>query len=907
MEIQDSINVAQAKNVLRGQGLNAKSSLSLAKRLKEEKEFSYARQILAKARQEELDDPALRLKLAQQQALCTYKDPNLPADERFDEGRRILNEADSLETSVNQETLGLAGAIFKYRWEVFGQMANLERSLTYYTRGYQQGIKNDWGYTAINAAFVLDVLAALETASARSAGGTSESARIRKQQAEEIRRRIIQELNDLLQSTAKAQVEGSWWFWATLAEAHFGLGEYKDALKYLGKRAELKVPEWDFESTARQAAALARWQFGPDKTDEFESSEAWQVLRTLLGDNEAAVRQAFFGKIGLALSGGGFRASLFHIGVLARLAELDVLRSVEVLSCVSGGSIVGAHYYLEVRKLLKSKSDHEVTRQDYIDVVKRIEKDFLAGVQRNIRTRVALSIVANWKMIFSRDYSRTERIGELYEKEIFSRVGDQEEQAPRYLNQLFIQPPDGPPGFAPKTHNWKRSAKVPILVLNATTLNTGHNWQFTASWMGEPPTCISSEVDGNYRLRRMYYQEAPERYRDVRLGLAVAASSCVPGLFEPIVLPELYPEETVRLVDGGVHDNQGIASLLEQDCTVLLVSDASGQMGTIENPSSGPISALLRSNGISMSRVRETEYLDVDARRRSSLLRGVMFIHLKKDLDVIPKNWIGCEDPEDPARQKGWQYPLTTYGIRKDIQAKLACVRTDLDSFCDLEAYALMCSGYMMTQSEFPNSISGFGISGPPVESWDFLKVLAPMQRISGIDKAHHYLMKVLLVAQHSAFKIWRLSPQLKIVSWIIGVLAAVELTLACWHWRSASLVTLGALGVTLAMVSVGWIFGKTIGRVVRYHDTLRQIAIGVVMGILGSLLARLHIHVFDKGFLAWGRMDRLSALGLRERPYSQPPQSTGQAPSCSQEPIQPSEPEKASPASSKKAGVGKD
>ena len=48
--------------------------------------------------------------------------------------------------------------------------------------------------------------------------------------------------------------------------------------------------------------------------------------------------------LGLALSGGGFRASFFHIGVLARLAELDLLRRVEALSTVSGGSIVGALY-----------------------------------------------------------------------------------------------------------------------------------------------------------------------------------------------------------------------------------------------------------------------------------------------------------------------------------------------------------------------------------------------------------------------------------------------------------------------------------------------------------------------------------------------------------------------------------
>lgn len=49
-------------------------------------------------------------------------------------------------------------------------------------------------------------------------------------------------------------------------------------------------------------------------------------------------------RLGLALSGGGFRASFFHIGVLARLAELDLLRPIEVISTVSGGSIIGALY-----------------------------------------------------------------------------------------------------------------------------------------------------------------------------------------------------------------------------------------------------------------------------------------------------------------------------------------------------------------------------------------------------------------------------------------------------------------------------------------------------------------------------------------------------------------------------------
>ena len=75
-------------------------------------------------------------------------------------------------------------------------------------------------------------------------------------------------------------------------------------------------------------------------------------------------------KLGLALSGGGHRAAFFHVGVLAKLAELGLLRRVEVISTVSGGSIVGALYYLHVKNLLEDKPDEEITDADYIDVVR---------------------------------------------------------------------------------------------------------------------------------------------------------------------------------------------------------------------------------------------------------------------------------------------------------------------------------------------------------------------------------------------------------------------------------------------------------------------------------------------------------------------------------------------------------
>ena len=51
-------------------------------------------------------------------------------------------------------------------------------------------------------------------------------------------------------------------------------------------------------------------------------------------------------KIGLALSGGGYRAAAYHIGTLRALHKLGILDKVDVISSVSGGSITAAYYTL---------------------------------------------------------------------------------------------------------------------------------------------------------------------------------------------------------------------------------------------------------------------------------------------------------------------------------------------------------------------------------------------------------------------------------------------------------------------------------------------------------------------------------------------------------------------------------
>jgi Patatin-like phospholipase len=338
---------------------------------------------------------------------------------------------------------------------------------------------------------VLDLLADQESATVIGDGlGTAE---LRRKHATEIRRQIASTLLPSLDNPENHWLRKQWWFWATLGEAYFGIDHFAEANRFLSEANALpNVPDWEREATARQLATLLIIK---RRTSPETAQAAYTCLKQFLG-NDYALTSVIRGKMGLALSGGGFRASLYHIGVLAKLAELDLLRSIEYLSCVSGGSIIGAYYYLEVRKLLQSKHDDEIKRQDYIELVQRVEEQFLAGVQRNIRTRVLSEWRTSLKMIFVPDYSRTTRAGELYESELYSRVEDGGNHSPRWLNELIVIPKgEESASFRPKDHNWRRSNKVPILILNATALNTGHNWQFTATWMGEPPGTIDT-IDG---------------------------------------------------------------------------------------------------------------------------------------------------------------------------------------------------------------------------------------------------------------------------------------------------------------------------------------------------------------------------------------------------------------------------
>ncbi|HVD86236.1 MAG TPA: patatin-like phospholipase family protein [Solirubrobacterales bacterium] len=695
----------------------------LAETMGSHQRYGYARRLLGRVRREEGDSEERR----QEHAFCTYKDLELPAARRLDRALEILREGGSLRDSQSAKTLGRAGEIFKRRWEVDVKRADLESSRWCYERGYSLRDDSWHQYAGVNAAFVCDRLAALEDEGIEP---SEEASRLRAR-AQEIRGEIV---------TAPPQGQ---WADATVGEALFGLGRFDEAEEHL-RRARSRVDDaWQLEATAMQLAELGRLQ-------GVGSERMATTLKALLGDPGGALERSD-GKVGLALSGGGFRASLFHVGVLARLAECGVLRRVEVLSCVSGGSILGAFYYLKLRRLLQDKTDAEIADVDYVHLVHEVATQFLDGVREDLRGHLFTGARDDLRMVAT-DYSRTERAADLLDQIFYSKVPKE----PRgtagawRLTELLVAPAGtAGEGFSLRYDNWRRRAKVPMLVLNATTLNTGHSWQFTASWMGEPPDQGKERVDAMRRLRRVYYGDAPEHHQNPRLAVAVAASAAVPTLFPPVKLAGLYREGDdderciddekraddercidVELSDGGVHDNQGVASLLEQDCTVTLVSDASGQAPEDEYPARGILGVAGRANSVLMARVRGAQYEDLAYRRRAGILRGLMIVHLKKGLPAPPRDWSGCQEPyelEEDALSPAEAADGGPYGIDQDAQRALAELRTDLDRFSDDEAYALMAAGYRMASVELAQALPELAVPDPALEravSWPFAATL---------------------------------------------------------------------------------------------------------------------------------------------------------------------------------------
>jgi NTE family protein len=280
--------------------------------------------------------------------------------------------------------------------------------------------------------------------------------------------------------------------------------------------------------------------------------------------------------IGIALSGGGFRAMLFHAGAFMRLNELGVLARAKRISSVSGGSIAAGYLAAVWGKLGAPQNGvFAKFRETYVDPV-------LAFSRQSIDVSNFLSGLLPWT-------SAAEQVAETYEEHLFGK---------RTLQDL----PD-----------------EPRFVFCATNLQTGVVWRFSKPYAGD------------YVVGRL---DKPT----IALSRAVAASSAFPPVLSPLLLklpagsfkdwpsepgaPPVPPvadidklRERVILTDGGVYDNHGIEPIVKRYLTVF-VSDGGAPFGRTATLETDPISQLRRILDVTDNQVR--------ALRRRDLIRRLI-------------------------------------------------------------------------------------------------------------------------------------------------------------------------------------------------------------------------------------------------------------------------------------------
>jgi predicted acylesterase/phospholipase RssA len=359
-------------------------------------------------------------------------------------------------------------------------------------------------------------------------------------------------------------------------------------------------------------------------------------------------------RIGLALSGGGFRAAIFHLGVIRRLEELGIMPQIRAISSVSGGSIIAAYYLCEMeRRLHLEPVDLRTDRDVRMRIFEEIAADFLAALDKNLRSRALFytPFYHPWlfvKTLLMRPFRASARsilIQEEYDRWF-------------YKGNSLDQLPSAP---AEDDDARKDVVKGCRLLLNTTSLLSGNR----VSFCREP-------VSGVNEMSRVNTNGLP-------ISRVVGASSGVPGLFPPTLIAGDV------LVDGGLTDNQGIESLLEDStrCNVLLISDASGQMEGENDIGRGIVDVLARVNSVLQFQIRNKLIDNLVGWKhlpdRDHEAHRFAFIHLFLNLKDRP----GAEKR-----------------VPTEFVPALGRIRTDLDQFSYVEREALMYHGYTLIDAQ---------------------------------------------------------------------------------------------------------------------------------------------------------------------------------------------------------------
>jgi NTE family protein len=302
-------------------------------------------------------------------------------------------------------------------------------------------------------------------------------------------------------------------------------------------------------------------------------------------------------RIGLSLSGGGYRAAAFHLGTLSKLNELNILDKVDVISTISGGSIAGAFYML-------NKDDFSKFKTIFIKTLQKSVINKILFSRRIIITIVILLLTITsliflfiklkmWLAIFGLIFLIIILFS--FFQFFFLPISRLKEKAYRKLFFGMKKLSDLP--------------ESPIIAINSTNLETGTLFTFSKKKVS----------DSSYEHPKDGGKKITFKPDTINVSFAVACSTAVPVPFNPFKLssnnfsnPEDYFRISPSLSDGGLYDNQGIHKLTQPDstykCDIIICSDGS-QPFKFSYRGFNSFSVLKRSTDIMMRKIKSLQFI----------------------------------------------------------------------------------------------------------------------------------------------------------------------------------------------------------------------------------------------------------------------------------------------------------
>jgi NTE family protein len=342
--------------------------------------------------------------------------------------------------------------------------------------------------------------------------------------------------------------------------------------------------------------------------------------------------------IGLCLSGGGFRATLFHLGTLRRLNELGILSrgDFRTVASVSGGAIAAAQLADAFTHVVLTPG--QAIPREVWD--REVHTPLRAFTARDGRTGPFLRRLLPWNI--ARAETTVEALARRFERDV---------------TRLRLSALPSRPEF----------------LFLATDMAYGVSWVFARGWMGD------------YQVG---YMPPPSEFPVAR---AVAASACFPPMFGPLRM-QVDPAELkggsapqgderarclsdLRLTDGGAYDNMGLEPVWKNHA-VVLVSDAGG-LFTNESD-----------QGVFW---RVPRYQAIQERQARGLRKRWLVASLAEG--VLEGAYWGVGSA--PAKY-GLDLPGYSKELARDV---IAQIRTDLDAFSDAEAAVLENHGYLVADA----------------------------------------------------------------------------------------------------------------------------------------------------------------------------------------------------------------